>query len=108
MTIKTLKAYTSHDVISYSSRKRGYARIIPLLMFLTVFPLFSLCQTPPEIGIEGGAGCTSLRGNDLLVTFTDPAAGFSGGFSFGYPFSRLFSLATGIAYEKKELIPPER
>ena len=52
-----------------------------------------------EIGAEGGAGLTSLRG-DSNASF-DAALGFTGGISFQYNISKFFSFRTNISYEKK-------
>jgi hypothetical protein len=52
-----------------------------------------------EIGSEGGAGLISLRGDSRFSY--DAALGFTGGISFQYNISGLFSLRTNISYEKK-------
>jgi hypothetical protein len=48
-----------------------------------------------EIGSEGGAGLISLRGDSLFSY--DAALGFTGGISFQYNISGLFSLRTNIS-----------
>ncbi len=53
-----------------------------------------------SIGVEGGTGLISLRGNSLLESHK-PAFGFSGGVSLEYDLNNTLSLRTTIAFERK-------
>lgn len=53
-----------------------------------------------DIGIEAGPSLKSLRGSDFLES-SGSSVGFSGGLTFQYNFTKLFSLRTNISYERK-------
>jgi len=57
-----------------------------------------------DVGLEGCPSLTSLRGNDFVEAFYDPTIGFSGGLTFQYNFSKLVSIRTNIAFERKGAI----
>lgn len=58
-------------------------------------------QTRPySIGLQGGAGATSLRGNDI-VKLHDPGLAFSAGLTFQYHLGKVISLQSGLSYDRK-------
>lgn len=58
-------------------------------------------QTRPySIGLQGGTGSTSLRGNSI-VNLHDPGLTFSAGLTFQYPLGKVISLQSGLSYERK-------
>ncbi len=54
-----------------------------------------------EVGAEGGAGITTMWGNQLVTQYNDPTLGFAYGASFQYNFVKIFSIRTGVSYERK-------
>lgn len=58
-------------------------------------------QNKFDVGFEGGPGLICLRGNEILEKYHDPTIGFSGGVFFQYNFSKLFSIRTNIAFDRK-------
>lgn len=54
-----------------------------------------------EAGIEGGAGITSMWGNELVTRYNDPTLGFSGGIALQYNFPKIFSIRTIFSYDRK-------
>jgi len=53
-----------------------------------------------DMGIEGGPGVISLRGNDQLKKHKSRIS-YSGGIFFQYHFTKLISIRTGMGYERK-------
>lgn len=53
-----------------------------------------------DVGIEGGIGLSSLRGEGLIVDF-DSRMGFSTGVSIQYHLNESFALKTSVLYERK-------
>ncbi|MFZ4464215.1 MAG: porin family protein [Bacteroidales bacterium] len=54
-----------------------------------------------ETGIECGPGIITLRGNDFIKQYQDPAIGFSGGIFFQNNFHKTLSFRTNLAFERK-------
>lgn len=54
-----------------------------------------------EIGLEGGPNLASLRGNDALKSHHHAIVGSSVGLLFQYNFSEVFSVHSGLGYERK-------
>jgi hypothetical protein len=58
-------------------------------------------QTRPySIGVEGGTGSISLRGNSI-VNLHGPGIAFSGGFTYQYFLGKVLSLRSGLSFERK-------
>jgi hypothetical protein len=58
-------------------------------------------QTRPySIGLEGGPGSISLRGNSI-VNLHGPSIAFSGGLTFQYHLGKVVSLRSGLSYDRK-------
>ncbi|MBN2173859.1 MAG: PorT family protein [Bacteroidales bacterium] len=54
-----------------------------------------------SIGIEGGPGISSLRGNEWVENFYDPALSYTLGLSAEYALNNLLSIRSGVTYEAK-------
>jgi hypothetical protein len=52
------------------------------------------------VGVEGGGGLSTLRGNQVLNNL-DPLLGYTGGLWIRYDFKRFFTLKTGVYYDLK-------
>ncbi len=52
------------------------------------------------IGIDGGMGLVFLR-NDMFKTNCKPSTGYARGIILQYDFPEIFSIRTGLAYERK-------
>jgi hypothetical protein len=74
------------------------------VFFLSVCALAGLvCQAQEPgflVGVEGGGGLSTLRGNQMLNNL-DPLLGYTGGLWAQYDFKRFFSLKTGAYYDLK-------
>lgn len=84
---------------------KNLASFIFLLLLCSNVQLFS--QYKIEIGAEGSINRSSLRGNDFLALYHEPAIAYSGGLTFQYNFSKLIALRTGIAFERKSSVVPK-
>lgn len=54
-----------------------------------------------ELGVVGGPSIASIYGNNALKQYHSPSIRFTFGLSFHYNFPKLFSIHSGIQYEKK-------
>ena len=54
-----------------------------------------------DIGIEGGGGIATLRGNEFILNFHDPRTGYTVGIFGQFNFKKLISLRTGAYLERK-------
>jgi hypothetical protein len=73
-----------------------------ICLFLTIVLTTTILgqQSKIRLGIETGPSIVFLRSNPHnSQLYTN--IGFSGGLSFQYNFSKLFSLVTGVSYERK-------
>jgi hypothetical protein len=58
-------------------------------------------QSKFDIGLEGSPSLIFLHGSGITKQYEQPALGFSGGLSFQYNLPKIFSIRTGIAFERK-------
>ncbi len=63
--------------------------------------LIGKAQRTSYIGIDGGAGITSLRGNAILFSSGSPALGIGAGLSYHYTFNDILSIRMGFGLERK-------
>ena len=54
-----------------------------------------------EVGIAGGPSFILLRGNNIIDNIHEPSIGFAAGGSFQWNISRILSLKTNPAFERK-------
>lgn len=80
-------------------------------MTIRIFLLVSvtlICQSASfgqehklDLGFEGGAGLTSMRGNETIEEYRQLTIGGSGGITFQYNTPKSLSFKTGVYYESK-------
>ncbi|MBA3681717.1 MAG: PorT family protein [Bacteroidetes bacterium] len=75
--------------------------ILILLALIFCFQNTTAQQHKFEVGVEGGAGITSMWGNALVTKYNDPMIGFAYGATFQYNFPKIFSIKTNLFYERK-------
>jgi len=81
-------------------RKRDVFIIVIIFCLKTTF-----AQQPKfEMGLEAGAGITSLWGNEIVTKYNDPTLGFSLGAAFQYNFPKTLSLRTNLFFDRKGCI----
>lgn len=101
--MQMIKIHPVSDDILYMNTlnrmKKGHALILLILVFYTSV---ACGQTDKmNIGVEFGAGLTSLRGNKILEELNDATIGYSVGPAFQYSFTNWISVRTNVAFEKK-------
>lgn len=77
-------------------------KIITLALFAAVFfTSGTFAQTTKsKLGIEAGAGITSLRGNPILEKYQEHDVGFSSALFLQYNLKKTFSIHTSIGFER--------
>jgi hypothetical protein len=70
-------------------------------LFISIFGTTFGQRNAFDLGMEGGAGMTWLRGNDFINYSHKPAIGFSNGIYFQYNLRKMVSFRAGLAYERK-------
>jgi len=75
---------------------------ITIIALSTIFHLTVMGQNNRfELGIEGGPGITTIYGNEMPAENWEFIAGGEAGVFFKYNFSKVFSLKTQLAWERK-------
>lgn len=72
-----------------------------LTAFLAALAGTASAQDKISLGAQVGASMISLRGNEIIQKFHEPALGYSAGLTFQYDFTENIALHTGISYDKK-------
>lgn len=82
-----------------------------ITFFIILFCLGnSMCSQAQKsniiLSIEGAPSVRWLTGNTTLKEFNDPTLGFYGGLTAQLPFTKTWSLVTGIGFERKGSVAP--
>lgn len=73
-----------------------------LFILLCLCSFAATAQTNPfDIGLEGGLGIASLRGNEFLDKYHSNRIGYTGGLFAQYNLPKVLSLRTGAYFERK-------
>ncbi|MCX6246173.1 MAG: porin family protein [Bacteroidetes bacterium] len=82
---------------------RSYLKT-PVAVYDTIISSTDNYPNPPfEIGIEGGPNVSIWYGDSYWGNYFDYGIAFSGGFTFQYNFSKVFSIRTNISFERKSV-----